>query len=66
MMVQSSYALVLLISSLLAVVPAVRADGLYTKNSPVLQVNNKNYDRFISNSNHSSVRKFFSLFSEKE
>jgi protein disulfide-isomerase A6 len=31
------------------------AGGLYTKNSPVLQVDAKNYDRLIAKSNHTSV-----------
>jgi protein disulfide-isomerase A6 len=32
------------------------AGGLYAKNSPVLQVDAKNYDRLIAKSNHTSVR----------
>lgn len=44
-----------LLASLVAVVPA-SADGLYTKNSPVLQVNQKNYDKLIARSNYASVR----------
>ena len=31
------------------------ADGLYTKNSPVLQLDKKSYDRLIANSNYTSV-----------
>jgi protein disulfide-isomerase A6 len=31
------------------------AGGLYAKNSPVLQVDAKNYDRLIAKSNHTSV-----------
>ena len=47
-----------LILALLAILLAVvNADGLYTKNSPVLQINAKNYDRLIAKSNHTSVRK---------
>lgn len=42
-----------LLAALLAV---VHADGLYTKNSPVLQVDAKNYDMLIAQSNHTSVR----------
>jgi protein disulfide-isomerase A6 len=42
-----------LLAALLAV---VHADGLYTKNSPVLQVDAKNYDTLIAQSNHTSVR----------
>ena len=44
----------LLIASLLAAIPA-NADGLYTKNSPVLQVNHKNYDQLIAHTNYTSV-----------
>jgi protein disulfide-isomerase A6 len=44
-----------LIASLLGALP-VKADGLYTKNSPVLQVDSKTYDRLIAKSNHTSVR----------
>lgn len=55
MMLRSS--LFLLITSLLAATPA-SADGLYTKNSPVLQVNHKNYDQLIANTNYTSVRDF--------
>ena len=45
-----SYALLLL-----ATVTVSLADGLYTKSSPVLQLNHKNYDKYISNSNYTSV-----------
>lgn len=34
----------------------VASAGFYTKNSPVLQVDAKNYDRLIAQSNHTSVR----------
>lgn len=40
--------------ALLSALPAAAA-GLYTKNSPVLQVDAKNYDRLITKSNHTSV-----------
>lgn len=46
----------LVVASLLAALPAASADGLYTKKSPVLQVNTKNYDQLIANSNYTSVR----------
>lgn len=39
----------------LALAGAAQA-GFYTKNSPVLQVDAKNYDRLIAKSNHTSVR----------
>lgn len=35
----------------------VNADGIYTKNSPVLQVTAKNYDALIAQSNYTSVRR---------
>lgn len=53
MQLQSSPAL-LLVASLLAALP-VSADGLYTKKSPVLQVDAKTYDQHIANSNYPSV-----------
>ncbi|GKZ19124.1 hypothetical protein AbraIFM66951_003792 [Aspergillus brasiliensis] len=56
-MLQASSAL-LFITSLLAALP-VNADGLYTKKSPVLQVNQKNYDQLIANSNHTSIVEFY-------
>lgn len=42
-------------ATLLAVTPVVSAAGLYTKSSPVLQVDAKNYDSLIAKSNHTSV-----------
>ncbi|PLB45111.1 thioredoxin-domain-containing protein [Aspergillus steynii IBT 23096] len=57
MILQPSSAL-LLVASLLAALPA-NADGLYTKKSPVLQVNNKNYDQLIANSNYTSILEFY-------
>lgn len=44
----------LLLVSLLAALP-VNADGLYTKNSPVIQLNSQTYKSLIANSNHTSV-----------
>lgn len=44
-----------LLLALLAALP-LDAEGLYTEKSPVLQVNSKNYDSLIANSNHASVR----------
>ena len=51
MLPQSS---LLLVASLLAALPA-NADGLYTKKSPVLQLNQKTYGSLIANSNYTSV-----------
>ncbi|PGH23221.1 hypothetical protein AJ80_02637 [Polytolypa hystricis UAMH7299] len=44
---------ILLIAALLEAVPA-NAAGIYTKKSPVLQVDASNYDRLIAKSNHAS------------
>lgn len=43
-----------LLAALLAALP-VNADGLYTKKSPVLNLNPKTYGSLIANSNHTSV-----------
>ncbi|KGO66228.1 Thioredoxin [Penicillium italicum] len=48
----------LLLVSLLAALP-VNADGLYTKNSPVIQLNAKTYNSLIANSNHTSIVEFY-------
>ncbi|ETS84591.1 hypothetical protein PFICI_02616 [Pestalotiopsis fici W106-1] len=45
--------------SLLAALPNVQAGGLYTKNSPVIQVDAKNYDRLVAKSNYTSVVEFY-------
>ncbi|KAJ0421851.1 hypothetical protein BJY00DRAFT_300544 [Aspergillus carlsbadensis] len=52
-MLQPTSAL-LLVASLLAAL-LVNADGLYTKKSPVLQLDQKGYNKLIANSNYSSV-----------
>ncbi|KAL4931728.1 putative disulfide isomerase [Aspergillus undulatus] len=56
-MLQLSSALCLF-ASLLAALP-VNADGLYTKKSPVLQVNQKSYNQLIANSNYTSIVEFY-------
>ncbi|KAL4739159.1 hypothetical protein BDV11DRAFT_170303 [Aspergillus similis] len=56
-MLQPSSAL-LLVASLLAALP-INADGLYTKKSPVLQVNQKSYTQLIANSNYTSIVEFY-------
>ncbi|KAI0538882.1 thioredoxin-domain-containing protein [Xylaria digitata] len=43
----------------LSVLPTAQAGGLYTKSSPVLQVDAKNYDRLIAKSNHTSIVEFY-------
>ncbi|KUM62698.1 hypothetical protein ACN42_g4401 [Penicillium freii] len=48
----------LLLVSLLAALP-VNADGLYTKKSPVIQLNPKTYNSLIANSNHTSIVEFY-------
>ncbi|KAJ6080418.1 hypothetical protein N7467_010171 [Penicillium canescens] len=52
------YSSLLLVTSLLAALPA-NADGLYTKNSPVLQLNPKTYNSLIAKSNHTSIVEFY-------
>ncbi|KAJ5143605.1 uncharacterized protein N7515_002392 [Penicillium bovifimosum] len=44
----------LLLVALFAALP-VNADGLYTKNSPVIQLNPKTYNSLIAKSNHTSL-----------
>lgn len=51
---RSNIALALL-ASLLGVLPAGVNASLYTKNSPVLQVDHKTYDSIIAKSNYTSV-----------
>jgi hypothetical protein len=46
---------VLFILLTLALVLVTHADAIYTKNSPVLQVDSKSYDSLIARSNHTSV-----------
>ncbi|CAG7917874.1 unnamed protein product [Penicillium olsonii] len=48
----------LFVASLLAALP-VNADGIYTKNSPVLQLNPKTYNSLIAKSNHTSIVEFY-------
>lgn len=43
---------------LLSALPGAQA-GLYTKKSPVLQVDGKDYDRLIAKSNHTSIVEFY-------
>ena len=47
-------ALVAAAASLLLTAP-VSAEGMYSKNSPVLQINGMEYDRLIAKSNYTSV-----------
>ncbi|KAL1843851.1 hypothetical protein VTJ49DRAFT_7202 [Mycothermus thermophilus] len=44
--------------ALLSALPSAQA-GLYTKKSPVLQVDAKNYDRLINKSNYTSIVEFY-------
>jgi len=39
--------------------PLVIAAGLYTKSSPVLQIDANNYDRLIARSNYTSILEFY-------
>ena len=45
----------LLALAVLAFLSFVNADAIYTKKSPVLQVDSKSYDNLIASSNHTSV-----------
>ncbi|RMZ85055.1 hypothetical protein DV738_g167, partial [Chaetothyriales sp. CBS 135597] len=54
MMVQTGAILLLGLTTSL-----VSANGLYGKNSPVLQVNAKNYDSLVAQSNHTSIVEFY-------
>ncbi|KLJ13497.1 protein disulfide-isomerase [Blastomyces silverae] len=49
---------ILLIAAFLEALP-VNADGLYTKNSPVLQVDGSNYNNLIAKSNYASIVEFY-------
>ncbi|EER29344.1 Thioredoxin domain containing protein [Coccidioides posadasii C735 delta SOWgp] len=49
---------VVLLTALLGALPA-SAESLYTKKSPVLQVDATNYDRLIARSNHVSIVEFY-------
>ena len=53
-MVHTTSALAIAATALLAALPAQGA-GLYPKSSKVLQIDGKNYDRLIAQSNYSSV-----------
>lgn len=47
-------AVLVTLTAVLAALPGTT--GFYTKNSPVLQLNAKNYDKLITKSNYTSVR----------
>jgi len=51
----ASSLLTFVITGLLLVVDPSLAVGLYTKNSPVIQVDANNYESIIAKSNHTSV-----------
>jgi protein disulfide-isomerase A6 len=44
------------VAALLAALPVHVQAGLYSKSSPVLQIDGKSYDRLIAQSNYTSVR----------
>ena len=51
------YATAISLAAATALLAALPVDaGLYAKNSPVVQVDAKNYDRLIAQSNYTSVR----------
>ncbi|KAI1321965.1 thioredoxin-domain-containing protein [Xylariaceae sp. FL0255] len=47
------------VAFLSAIPTAVASGGLYTKNSPVLQVDAKNYESLIARSNHTAIVEFY-------
>ncbi|KAI9170749.1 putative protein disulfide-isomerase [Paramyrothecium foliicola] len=47
------------LTAVLAALPAAQAAGLYTKNSPVLQVDSRSYDKLITKSNYTSIVEFY-------
>ncbi|KAL2374758.1 protein disulfide-isomerase [Blastomyces gilchristii SLH14081] len=49
---------ILLIAAFLETLPLI-ANGLYTRNSPVLQVDEINYNNLIAKSNHASIVEFY-------
>ncbi|PNY24249.1 Uncharacterized protein TCAP_05807 [Tolypocladium capitatum] len=51
-------ALATTVTAVLAALPAVQA-GMYTKKSPVLQVDARSYERLIVKSNHTSIVEFY-------
>ncbi|KAL9093954.1 MAG: hypothetical protein Q9165_003877 [Trypethelium subeluteriae] len=53
-----SLSVALAVPWLLLLAPA-SASGLYTKGSPVLQVDGKSYDKLIARSNHTSIVEFY-------
>ncbi|KAJ5339885.1 hypothetical protein N7452_006613 [Penicillium brevicompactum] len=53
-----SSASILFVASLFAALP-VQADGIYTKNSPVLQLNAQTYNSLIAKSNYTSIVEFY-------
>lgn len=46
------------LTAALAALPAAQAAGMYTKSSPVLQVDAKSFSRLIEKSNQTSVSQF--------
>ncbi|KAK4176527.1 hypothetical protein QBC36DRAFT_329065 [Triangularia setosa] len=52
------YTLCAVAVAVLSALPGAQA-GLYSKKSPVLQVDAKNYDRLIAKSNHTSIVEFY-------
>ena len=59
----SSSLLTFVITALLLVLDPTIASGLYSKNSPVIQIDAKNYETIIAKSNYTSVRWFVTVHS---
>lgn len=46
-------------SLLMLAAPLVSSQAMYSKNSPVLQLDQKSYDKLIAKSNYTSVVEFY-------
>ncbi|KAA6416250.1 MAG: disulfide isomerase [Lasallia pustulata] len=54
-----SHALVSICATALLLSPAVATNGIYSKNSPVLQIDARSYDKLIAKSNQVSILEFY-------
>ncbi|KAF9773320.1 hypothetical protein IL306_008900 [Fusarium sp. DS 682] len=57
-MMHNPTSLLVTLTAVLAALPEAQA-AIYTKNSPVLQVNARNYDKLIAKSNYTSIVEFY-------
>ena len=47
------------LAALLLASPIVTAQAMYSKDSPVLQLDQRGYDKFIAKSNYTSIVEFY-------